>query len=53
MLKVGNGRMKSFRINFKRRAEAEQIFMAMFIVGNGGEDPLHLWKRRHEFVAQF
>jgi len=35
------------------RAEAEKIFMAMFTVGNGGEEPLRRWKRRPEFVAQF
>ena len=50
---VSNGGMKTFINNFKMRAKAKRIYMAMFTVGNGGEDPLGRWKRRHEFVAQF
>jgi len=46
-------RDENFYNNFKRRAEAKRIFMAMFPVGNGGENPLRHWKRRPEFVVQF
>jgi len=45
--------MKTFGNNFKGRAEALKMYLALLRIGNGGEDAHRRWNRRPESVARF